>query len=296
MPAYSRGQPSEQRRQTQRVRPLPLLFAAISRVAPGAKPRVQKGLIRLGYQVLSARSRGDATFLNYGYAPRDQPRLDMQHIQSGEGDRYGAQLYYRVASAVRLRGKDVLEVGSGRGGGTAFVMAQFHPRTMTGVDFADRAISFCLDHYKVDGLSFIRGDAESLPFPPDSFDAVINVESSHCYPSLPTFLSEVWRVLRPAGHLLLADLRLQRDVGVLRDEILRAGFAILESDVITDGVVHALELDDQRRRTLIRQSIPRILRDASSEFLGVRGSRVYDQLLGGELEYVRFSLQKTDRL
>jgi ubiquinone/menaquinone biosynthesis C-methylase UbiE len=46
-----------------------------------------------------------------------------------------------------------------------------------------------------------------MPFPDASFDAVINVESSHCYPSMGRFLSEVHRVLRPRGSLLFADLR-----------------------------------------------------------------------------------------
>jgi SAM-dependent methyltransferase len=41
----------------------------------------------------------------------------------------------------------------------------------------------------------------------ESFDAVINVEASHCYPSLPRFLAEVARVLRPGGHFLYADVR-----------------------------------------------------------------------------------------
>jgi len=220
----------------------------------------------------------------------------MQNDSIDDADRYGAQLYYHVASAADFRDKDVLEIGSGRGGGTAFVMRHFHPRTTTGVDFADKAISFCKEHYKRAGLSFVRGDAESLPFPPGSFDVVINVESSHCYPSVPAFLSEVWRVLRPAGYLLLADLRLKSDVDVLRDQIRQAGFTILDDEDITDSVAHALELDSERRHALIRKRIPALLRDASSEFLAVKGSRVYEHLSHGQLEYVCFRVQKESRL
>ncbi|GIS42930.1 MAG: hypothetical protein Ct9H90mP15_09700 [Candidatus Neomarinimicrobiota bacterium] len=38
-----------------------------------------------------------------------------------------------------------------------------------------------------------------MPFDNDSYDVIINVESSHCYPSIPQFLSEVKRVLKPGG-------------------------------------------------------------------------------------------------
>ena len=53
----------------------------------------------------------------------------------------------------------------------------------------------------------MHGDAESLPFADESFDAVINVEASHAYPRLSRFLAEVVRVLRPGGHFLYADFR-----------------------------------------------------------------------------------------
>jgi SAM-dependent methyltransferase len=38
-------------------------------------------------------------------------------------------------------------------------------------------------------------------------DAVVNIESSHCYESMDTFLSEACRVLRPGGRFFFADLR-----------------------------------------------------------------------------------------
>ncbi|QDU31359.1 Phthiotriol/phenolphthiotriol dimycocerosates methyltransferase [Anatilimnocola aggregata] len=58
----------------------------------------------------------------------------------------------------------------------------------------------------MEGLSFVVGDAENLPFEDDTFDAVVNVESSHCYRSDPAFLAQVRRVLRTGGHVLFADL------------------------------------------------------------------------------------------
>jgi ubiquinone/menaquinone biosynthesis C-methylase UbiE len=54
-------------------------------------------------------------------------------------------------------------------------------------------------------LSFIKGDAEALAFDAGSFGAVINIESSHCYGSMETFLANAKRVLCQKGYFLYAD-------------------------------------------------------------------------------------------
>jgi fatty-acid O-methyltransferase len=54
-------------------------------------------------------------------------------------------------------------------------------------------------HAEGSAVELVHGDAENLPFPQVSFDAVINVESAHCYGSIERFLAEVHRVLRPGG-------------------------------------------------------------------------------------------------
>ena len=53
----------------------------------------------------------------------------------------------------------------------------------------------------------MHGDAENLPFPDESFDAVLNVEASHAYPHFDRFIAEMARVLRPGGHFLYVDFR-----------------------------------------------------------------------------------------
>ncbi len=48
-------------------------------------------------------------------------------------------------------------------------------------------------------------DAESLPFPDASFDLVTCRIAPHHFPSIPMFLSETFRVLRPGGTFALVD-------------------------------------------------------------------------------------------
>jgi ubiquinone/menaquinone biosynthesis C-methylase UbiE len=55
--------------------------------------------------------------------------------------------------------------------------------------------------------------AEALPFGPAEFDAVITRLSFHHFPDLPAVLSEIRRVLRPGGRLVVADVLSSPDAG-----------------------------------------------------------------------------------
>ena len=50
-----------------------------------------------------------------------------------------------------------------------------------------------------------QASAESLPFAADSFDLVCTRYSAHHWTRLPLALEQIYRVLRPAGRLLLID-------------------------------------------------------------------------------------------
>jgi ubiquinone/menaquinone biosynthesis C-methylase UbiE len=290
---FPASQPGRRRR-GRRVRPVRAFLSVLSRLAPNAKPAVQKALIGAAYHLMSKWNRDrNNLFMNYGYAPLDDANPDpVPPID--DANRYGAQLYYRVAAAIDLRDKDVLEVGCGRGGGAWLAKRYLQPRSVTGVDLAEAAIKFCRRRYAEDGLSFRQADAENLPFPADAFDVVVNVESSHCYPSVDRFFGEVERVLRPGGYFLFADLRPRQDFDRIRQQLQRAGLMVLEQEEITANVLRALELDSDRRRLVIERRIPAFLHKLSYEFLGVQGSLIYEALRSAEHEYSRFVLRKPE--
>lgn len=53
--------------------------------------------------------------------------------------------------------------------------------------------------------------AEALPFPGAAFDAVVTRLSFHHFPNLGAVLAEVRRVLRPGGHVVVADVTCAED-------------------------------------------------------------------------------------
>lgn len=255
-------------------------------------PRFKRFVWRRWYQYLAGYRVSDWRFMNYGYAPVefDAPLLELQ--DDDEPDRYAIQLYHRVAGAVDLRGRDVVEVGSGRGGGASFVKRYHEPRQMTGIDFSAKAIRFCRKQHRLEGLSFVHGDAEGLPLEDETFDAVLNVESSHCYGSMAAFLREVNRVLRPGGHFLFADFRAAKDCDRLHAQLQETGMEVLEQQDVTRNVVEALRQDSERKQALIRRSVNRRLFRLFRQFAAVEGSEVFEGFRSGAIVYLRYALRK----
>jgi len=268
-----------------------MLISLATRLA-ALSPRFRKLLWRRWYQYLAGYRMADWQFMNYGYASLDPGEKPLALESGEEPDRHAIELYQRVAGAVELEGREVLEVGCGRGGGSSFIARYHRPRRMTGVDFSAKAIRFCREHHRLEALSFVHGDAEALPFGDASFDAAVNVESSHCYASMPAFLLEARRVLRPGGYLLLADLRSSAERERLRREITQADLAILEEEDITPNVVAALRKDSERRLALIERSVNRRLVGTFKEFAAIAGSRVFEEFSDGRLSYLRYTLRK----
>lgn len=260
----------------------------------GISPAIRRAVTRTWYQYLVGLDRdNDMLFMNYGYVDLDPSAQPLALSARDERYRYCVQLYHHVAGAVDLRGLHVLEVGCGRGGGASYITRALKPRSMLGVDMASNAIAFCNRYHAVDGLSFAQGDAEALRLDDETFDAVVNVESSHCYGSMERFLGEVFRVLRPNGYFLYADFRPKNQIDVLQTQISKAGFEVLKRENIAPNVVKALELDSERKLELIRRKAPKLIHKQMELFAGIKGTPIFESFASGEREYLRFVLRKS---
>jgi ubiquinone/menaquinone biosynthesis C-methylase UbiE len=237
-------------------------------------------------------AKGHVRFMNYGYVADEKLEL----LAEDERERYPLQLYHHIASAIPVANQDMLEVGCGRGGGASYIARYLKPKSYKALDLSPKAIQYCQSNYTTPGLSFICGDAQKLPFPDNAFDIVINVESSHCYPDISKFFSEVYRVLRPGGHFLYADFRNQNTIQSLADKIDQTAFEIISRTDITRPVVKALEVDTQRRIDLMKSYFPRIIHKPVGSFAGIKGSKSYERFDSGFNEYFFYVLKKGDSI
>lgn len=238
-------------------------------------------------------STPDWLFMNYGYADGAGEADDLALDPAEEPHRPFIRMYaHTLGPAGPVAGRDVLEVGCGRGGGSAWIARTQGARSVTGVDLSSRAIALCRRLHCAPNLAFRRGDAEKLPFPTASFDVVVNVESCHHYPSLSTFFNEVQRVLRPGGSFCVATYwdppGLARFERALRDTSLE----LVRTADIAPRVMDSLRTTEVMKTTLIRRHAPRLLRPLLNHFTAVEGSRLYRGFMDGSIAYVSALLRK----
>jgi O-methyltransferase len=204
-------------------------------------------------------------FLNYGYA----------HASTGASDwieprdqcyKLHLNLVHHVLSGGVLDGSRVLEVGSGRGGNCYFLSRYTHANQIYGIDLCEANLRFCRNVHHLPNVTFLRGDAQQLPFLGETFDVVLNLESSHCYPHFERFLAEVHRVLKPGGIFCYADLWflqfLKLDWESRKRALDAAPFSLLSEEDISEPVFQAL-----KSREGLAETIRAMANESNSRFV-----------------------------
>jgi ubiquinone/menaquinone biosynthesis C-methylase UbiE len=106
-----------------------------------------------------------------------------------------------------LSGKQVLEVGCGRGVGIEILLTR-GAASVAGFDLDPEMVVLAqqrLAKYSARARVFV-GDAAMIAAPDASFDAVVDYGIIHHIPSWPQALHEIARVLRPGGDFYFEDL------------------------------------------------------------------------------------------
>jgi SAM-dependent methyltransferase len=253
--------------------------------------RVRQAIWRMWYPFLTRRLHGEEVlFLNYAY--EENPAMAIPLAPEDEPNRACIQLYHHVATQAALRGGKILEVSCGHGGGASYLTRRLQPAGYTALDLNATGIRFCKTRHHIANLDFIQGDAENLPFEAKTFDAVINVEASHCYPNFAKFLAEVARVLRPGGHFLYADFRFHDRRAEWEEAIAAAPLKMLTAKNINPEVLRGLDRNSLRSESLITRHLPKWLQSLGRDFAGTRGSRIHQALASGELAYRSYCFEK----
>ncbi len=231
--------------------------------------------------------------MNWGYKALS-PAQETRAVGSPEPlQRNVTQLYAHTLGDVVVTGKHVAEVGSGRGGGAAWVARYQQPASVVGLELSPAAVRLASNaHYGINGLRFEVGNALALPFADGSLDIVINVESCHHYASLPLFLREVRRVLAAGGYLCLCDYRKAHEIAAVEADLAACGLDLVRQCDITANVVAALDEDNAAKEAFLCARFSWPIRPIMRTFFGNQGTDVYNGFATRGWVYKSWVLQR----
>jgi SAM-dependent methyltransferase len=147
----------------------------------------------------------------------DTPKPNLQAVKERQQQTWASGDFHVVAARIALTAEQlvdsadlhagwrVLDVATGSG--NAAIAAARLGCTAVGVDYVPALLERGRLRAAVEGLDveLLEGDAEALPFPDASFDAVTSVFGSMFAPDHEQAAAELLRVTRPGGRIALAS-------------------------------------------------------------------------------------------
>ena len=117
---------------------------------------------------------------------------------------------YCMSLLPSLKGKILLEVGCGNGIQANYIYKKYTPGYFKAIDLNASILDVARQEAErkgVEGVEFCVDDAHSLASVEDnSIDILINIESAFHYPDKTAFFKQIYRVLKPGGSFLIADI------------------------------------------------------------------------------------------
>lgn len=183
-------------------------------------------------------------FMNHGFMELEGDSSFSWLKEEDSLWRYSINLIRHSIRDLDLTGKRIIDIGCGRGGACSYLARYHAPAAIRGIDLSADNIRFCKEFLHFDNVSFAEGDAQNLAYGDDSFDVVLNIQSSYCYPDLGRFFREVARVLRPGGVFCYADNMHPTQAAEAQRLLAQMGVTVLWSRDITREVSRGIELND----------------------------------------------------
>jgi erythromycin 3''-O-methyltransferase len=224
-------------------------------------------------------------------------------------------LVHRMGSILGLNESSMLlDVAPGMGTQDIYLLKNFSPRTIDGLDVTWKHIEHGRRRSKEAGtedrVRFHHGTAIELPFPDQSFTHVLSIEGPEHFDTREKFLHEARRVLQPGGVIAMADFIVKNpprnpleklvaeaarklwqvpranvySAEVYTDKMCEAGFAAVEIQEIGASVIPGYYFEQMRPETI--RAISKIRGFALARLGLLLDIAVYRGFTMGLLEYV----------
>jgi SAM-dependent methyltransferase len=119
--------------------------------------------------------------------------------------RWSRRVADRIAESVPFEGDGpLLDAGCGTGSLAGALLARHPGRRIVGIDVAEPYLDFARARRDLAGVEFLKGDAQDIPFPDDSFDGAGALIALNFMSDPLKAAREMARVVRPGGTLVAA--------------------------------------------------------------------------------------------
>lgn len=146
----------------------------------------------------------------------EMPAPDLRQVKQRQQQMWASGDFHAVAALIQPVADDLCEAVDLRadwrvldvacGSGNAAIAAARRGCDVVGIDYVPALLARGRRRAEAEGLDvdLVEGDAESIPFPDASFDAVVSVFGAMFAPDHAKAFAELARVCRPGGRIGLA--------------------------------------------------------------------------------------------
>jgi 2-polyprenyl-3-methyl-5-hydroxy-6-metoxy-1,4-benzoquinol methylase len=136
-------------------------------------------------------SKSSLEYTGERFIPEERGKIELEHVHR-----------YIFASDL-VKGKTVLDIACGEGYGSD-LLAGFASNVI-GVDISNEAIIHAKEKYKKANLEYKQGSCDAIPLVDSSIDVVVSFETIEHHDKHEAMLSEIKRVLKPSGILIISS-------------------------------------------------------------------------------------------
>ena len=129
--------------------------------------------------------------------------------------RHSHNMFVREIEPYAAKRINLLDVGCGTGEFAFNVIGRSYRIKAHGVDISHDMIKVARSKLRSDNIEFKVGDVEELPYEKDTFDIITCSHSFHHYPDQKKALSEMHRILKDDGRLMIIDGSRDKVIGKL---------------------------------------------------------------------------------